>query len=291
MPRKPRYYLPGVPVHIVQRGNNRDPIFFEGNDYSTYLRWLQEAAERYKGEIHAYVLMTNHVHILATPKTQDAISLMMQYVGRHYVPYINYTYGRTGTLWEGRYKGSLVQDEHYLLSCMRYIELNPVRANMVKHPRQYKWSSYQTNAYGKDNLLITPHGSYMDLGRSYAVRQQAYRALFKAHMDEEVINAIRSAWQTGTPLGNDRFREKIERALKTKVGYSKRGRPRKQTNGIIAGKKGLPHLFSLEDAALGMREYMKKTSGAVNSRGDSVGFKGDGFKLGGGKSRSQLNLI
>lgn len=234
MPRKPRYYLPGVPVHIVQRGNNRDPIFFDDSDYSTYLRWLAEGARRYECKIHAYVLMTNHVHLLATPKTQDTISRMMQYVGRHYVPYINHTYGWTGTLWEGRYKGSLIQDEQYLLTCMRYIELNPVRADMVKHPRQYKWTSYPANAYGKDNPLITPHECYMALGRSSPARQQAYRDLFKAPMEEETIHAIRSAWQTGTPLGNDRFREKIERVLKTKVGYSKRGRPRKQTDESLA---------------------------------------------------------
>ena len=228
MPRKPRYYLPGVPVHVVQRGNNREPIFFEDNDYRTYLSWLLEGARKYRCTVHAYVLMTNHVHLLVTPKKEESISRMMQYVGRHYVPYINHTYGRTGTLWEGRYKGSLIQDEQYLLTCMRYIELNPVRAAMVKHPREYKWSSYPANAYGKDNPLVMPHECYRALGRSDGARQEAYRALFKAHLDDHILDAIRSAWQTGTPLGNDRFRAKIERALKIKVGYAKQGRPRKQ---------------------------------------------------------------
>jgi len=239
MPRKPRYYMPGVPVHVVQRGNNREPIFFDDGDYKAYLRWLEEGAGRYHCDIHAYVLMTNHVHLLVSPRNQDSISRMMQYIGRRYVPYINHTYGRTGTLWEGRYKGSLIQDEQYLLTCMRYIELNPVRANMAKHPRQYRWSSYAANAYGKENPLMTPHDCYRRLGRTYQARQQAYRDLFKHHLDDGTLNEIRSAWQTGTPLGNDRFREKVEQVLKTKVGYSRRGRPKKPTEETLVNLKGL----------------------------------------------------
>lgn len=226
MPRKPRFYVPGVAVHVVQRGNNREPIFFEEPDYSAYLGWLKEGAERYQCEVHAYVLMTNHVHILATPKDKTGISQMMQYVGRRYVPYVNHTYGRTGTLWEGRYKGSLVQDEGYLLACMRYIELNPVRAGMVKTAASYRWSSYACNASGRKNELIKPHETYLALGKDEVSRRAAYKALFRHHMGEETMEEIRSAWQTGTPLGNNRFREKIEKTLKLKVGYARRGRPR-----------------------------------------------------------------
>jgi len=225
MPRKIRFYLPGLPVHAVQRGHSREAVFYEDADYRAYLGWLREAAERYHCAIHAYVLMANHVHILAAPRDSQGISRMIQYVGRRYVPYINYHYGSSGTLWEGRYKASLVHDDDYLLTCMRYIELNPVRADMVNHPREYRWSSYRANAEGREDPLITPHRLYLALGRTIAQRKEAYRALFKAHIDEENMKQIRSAWQTGTPLGNDRFKAKVEAKLKTKVGHARRGRP------------------------------------------------------------------
>ena len=225
MPRKIRFYLPGLPVHAVQRGHSREAVFYEDADYRAYLGWLREAAERYHCAIHAYVLMANHVHILAAPQDSQGISRMIQYVGRRYVPYINYHYGSSGTLWEGRYKASLVHDDDYLLTCMRYIELNPVRADMVNHPREYRWSSYRANAEGREDPLITPHRLYLALGRTVAQRKEAYRALFKAHIDEENMKQIRSAWQTGTPLGNDRFKAKVEAKLKTKVGHARRGRP------------------------------------------------------------------
>jgi len=228
MPRKPRFYLPGVPVHIVQRGHSREPVFFEADDYSAYLVWLQEAAQRYGCAIHACVLMTNHIHILATPDSKNSISRMMQYVGRHYVPYINYTYGSSGTIWEGRYKASLIHDEQYLLTCMRYIELNPVRADMVRSPGAYRWSSYRVNALGKDDALIRPHPLYLALGRTKKKRVEAYRALFSAHIDDDLAD-IRASLQTGTPLGNEFFRKKIESKLKCRVGQARRGRPARLT--------------------------------------------------------------
>jgi len=228
MPRKPRFYLPGVTVHAVQRGHSREAVFYEDQDYRAYLHWLKEAAQRYTCAVHAYVLMTNHVHILTTPKDHQGISRLMQYVGRHYVPYINYHYGTSGTLWEGRYKASLVQEADYLLACMRYIERNPVRAKMVRHPREYRWSSYRANAEGKDDELLTLHERYLALGRTTAQRQDAYRELFRAHVDEDEMKKIRAAWQTGTPLGNDYFKEKVEKKLKTKVGQDRRGRPSKR---------------------------------------------------------------
>jgi putative transposase len=216
-----------MPVHIVQRGHSREPVFFEDNDYLAYLRWLKEGAERYKVDIHAYALMTNHIHILATTGDTDGITRMMQYVGRHYVPYINHTYGSSGSIWEGRYKASLIHDEEYLLACMRYIELNPVRADMVRSPAHYRWSSYRCNGQGKEDALITPHALYMALGKTLPTRLAAYKALFKAHLDSGVLDDIRSAWQTGTPLGNDYFRQKVEAKLKCKVGQARRGRPRR----------------------------------------------------------------
>lgn len=157
MPRKPRMYLPGVPYHIIQRGNNRDATFFAEQDYQFYLECLYDAAGKYHVNIHAYVLMTNHVHILMTLLLKESISLVMQSIGRLYVQYINKQYRRTGTLWESRHKSSLVEAEKYLLACSRYIELNPVNANMLKHPLQYKWSSYMCNAHGEVNRLICPH--------------------------------------------------------------------------------------------------------------------------------------
>lgn len=227
MPRKPRFYLPDVPVHIVQRGNNRDAIFFDENDYLAYLGWLKEALKRYDCQLHAYVLMTNHVHLLVTPHVKESISRMMQYVGRKYVPYINHQYNRTGTLWEGRYKSSLIQEEPYLLACMRYIELNPVRADMVKTASDYQWSSYHFNATGQADELLTEHQLYLSQGIDESSRCQAYRRLFMAHMADNITGEIRAAWQTGTPLMNDRFKEQIEKVLNTKVGYAKRGRPKK----------------------------------------------------------------
>jgi putative transposase len=225
LPRKPRFYLPNIPVHIVQRGHSCDPVFFEDSDYAAYLQWVEEAADRYDCAIHAYVLMTNHIHFLVTPHDKLGVSRMMQYIGRRYVPYINHTYGTSGSLWEGRYKASLIHDEPYLLTCMRYIELNPVRATMVKNPSQYRWSSYRYNAQGKDNPRIKPHVLYQALGRTRKARCEAYKALFSAHIDAEDLKDIRSALQTGTPLGNDSFKEKIEKKLKTKVGQDRRGRP------------------------------------------------------------------
>ncbi|MBL4760405.1 MAG: transposase [Mariprofundaceae bacterium] len=227
MPRKPRFYVAGLPVHVVQRGNNRQAIFFDDADYRAYLTWLHDAAQKYGCAIHAYVLMSNHVHILVTPENVDGVSRMMQYVGRRYVPYINHRYQRSGTLWEGRYKSSLIDADGYLLACSRYIEVNPVRASMVKHPRDYIWSSYGCNGEGEADKLIQPHTLYMALGDSEVSRRQAYQGLFQAHVDDKDIADIRASWQTGTPLGNDGFREYIEEVLGKKVGRNKRGRPLK----------------------------------------------------------------
>lgn len=230
LPRKPRFYLPGIPAHVVQRGNNRQAIFFDDSDYVAYLTYLKEGLARYHCVVHAYVLMTNHVHLLMTPYEKDAISHLTQYVGRHYVPYINYTYERSGTLWEGRHKGSLVQDETYFLNCMRYIELNPVRANMVNSPKQYPWSSHMKNAFNVDNDLITAHDSYLCLDENINARVMSYRDLFKQTLSEEMLSEIRACWQTGTPLGNDLFLQQIEAALNVRVGRTRRGRPAKADN-------------------------------------------------------------
>jgi putative transposase len=227
MPRKPRFFLPGVAVHIVQRGHSRNPVFIENSDYQFYLDLMYDASRRHKCAIHAYVLMTNHVHLLATPSEKESISRLMQAVNRQYVPYINYTYGTSGSIWEGRFKASLINDEEYLLTCMRYIELNPVRANMVCLPAEYRWSSYCVNAQGCMNELVTPHSIYLKLGQQREERFTAYKAMFDIYLDKDVIGRIRNSCQTGTPLGNDYFRAMIEQKLRRKVGQARRGRPSK----------------------------------------------------------------
>lgn len=225
MPRKPRFYLPDVPVHIVQRGHNRDAVFFEDEDYQVYLGRLLEASRKYDCAVHAYVLMTNHVHLLLTPADVSGPTRLMQHVGRHYVPFINHKYGKSGSIWEGRYKASLIDSEAYLLSCMRYIELNPVRAQMVAHPAEYRWSSYRSNAEGIADNLISVHPLYDALANSVDGRKQAYRELFTNYLQDKELKQIRDAWQTGTPLGDTRFQEQVERTLGQKVGQARRGRP------------------------------------------------------------------
>jgi putative transposase len=210
MARLPRLYLPGCAQHVIQRGNNREACFYDEADYKAYLSFLKDAATKCQVAIHAFVLMTNHVHLLVTPSDEQGISRMMQAQGRKYVQYFNFTYGRTGTLWEGRYKSTLVDSDSYLLTVYRYIELNPVRANMVMHSAEYPWSSYQGNALGKPIQLLTPHSMYCQLGRTDAERQSAYRALFRGRMTERDLAAIREATNKAWVLGDDRFKEQIE---------------------------------------------------------------------------------
>jgi len=202
--------------------------FFAEQDYQYYLNCLLDASYRYKVSVHAYVLMTNHVHILATPVYKESISLAMQSIGRRYVQYVNKEYLRTGTLWESRHKASLVDAERYLLTCSRYIEMNPVAAGMVKHPADYQWSSYRANALGEANTLIHQHETYHRLGLDIHQRQKAYAGLFEHHINPDDIKLIRDSARCSMPTGDNRFKEQIERALNRKVGYAHRGRPGKR---------------------------------------------------------------
>ena len=201
MARLPRLYLPDVPQHIIQRGINRQACFISDKDFASYAYWLDQSARQYQVAIHAWVFMTNHVHILATPQTEQGVSRMMQATGRHYVRYFNHSYGRTGTLWEGRFKSCLVDVEDYLLACHRYIELNPVRAGMVAVPEDYTWSSYKANGFGKQMRLWTPHRVYLELGVTMRERAVAYRGLFAARVDESLVRQIRKATNRGMILG------------------------------------------------------------------------------------------
>lgn len=210
MARLPRLYLPGCAQHIIQRGNNREACFYDESDYKAYLSFLKDVAVKCEVAVHAFVLMTNHVHMLVTPADEKGVSRLMQAQGRKYVQYINHTYGRTGTLWEGRYKSTVVDAESYLLTVYRYIELNPVRAGMVNHASEYPWSSYRYNALGKEIQLITPHDEYLRLGKTTEDRQKTYRALFRGRMPERELTSIRDATNKAWALGDDRFRQQIE---------------------------------------------------------------------------------
>jgi putative transposase len=227
MARQPRIDLAGVPQHLIQRGNNRQACFYSDEERRRYLQWLDEAAQKYGGSIHAFVLMNNHVHLLATGAEAGALGRMMQSLGRLYVRYFNSKYGRTGTLWEGRYKSCLVDSDRYLLTCYRYIELNPVRAQLVERPGDYRWSSFHGNARGRAVGMLAPHETYLSLGKTAATRASAYRKLFRDAIGDEEIRAIRDHVNQGKALGSEGFISHVEATLQRRVRLVPRGRPRK----------------------------------------------------------------
>jgi putative transposase len=228
MARKPRIDLAGIAQHLIQRGNNRQACFFTDDDRRHYLKWLGQAAEKYGGSLHAYVLMTNHAHLLATGAEAGALGRMMQSLGRRYVRYVNSRYQRTGTLWEGRFRSSLIESDQYLLTCYRYIELNPVRSNIVAKPGEYRWSSFDHNAGGKTDDLITPHPTYLSLGKTEAARLLVYRQLFRDAIDSQDIKRIRDHVNQGKVLGSEAFRNRVEATLNCRARLSTPGRPRRK---------------------------------------------------------------
>jgi putative transposase len=223
MARLTRICLPGMPQHIIQRGNNRQVCFGSEEDFSNYAYLLSKYSDEFEVSIHAWVFMTNHVHLLATPKRANGISSMMQALGRRYVRYFNYSYQRTGTLWEGRFKSCVVDAESYLLTCMRYIELNPVRANMVSSPDEYRWSSYHANGLCKQIELCIPHEVYTRLGKTKSARASSYRELFERHLDKDELAQVREAISQGMALGSDRFKQEIEQLSGRRVTTLRRG--------------------------------------------------------------------
>lgn len=225
MARKPRFTLPGYPQHIIQRGLDRQACFYALDDYRLYLELLNEASEKYACHLHAYVLMTNHVHLLVTPQQPHGISFMMQRLGQRYVRAINRAYRRTGTLWDGRYKAGLVESGRYLLACMRYIELNPVRANMVSHPAEYAWSSYRHNGQGCQDRLITPHPLYLQLAKELQNRCKTYRKLFSTCIEPAVLEKIRGTLNQELVLGSSGFRKQVEHMLGRQAESKPKGRP------------------------------------------------------------------
>ena len=203
MARRERMYLSGYVYHVVQRGNNRQPVFFNPSDYIRYQDYLQDALLRYAVICHAFVQMTNHVHMLLSPSSPEGISRVMSLLGNRYVQFFNHRYERSGTLWEGRHRSCAIANDRYFWATQRYIELNPVRAKMVEHPEGYYWSSYGCNALELKSELVTPHGLYQDLSRTDEGRCRAYRTLFLENTYEAEFDAIRRATRSGTTLGGE----------------------------------------------------------------------------------------
>lgn len=223
MPRKRRICPPGLPVHVIQRGNNRQACFADESDLKAYAHWLREGSEKYGVAIHAWAFMTNHVHLLVTPGSADSVSRCIQCLGRHYVRYFNRRHGRSGTLFEGRFKSSIVQSRDYFLHCQRYIELNPVRAGMVSDPADYAWSSYRAHAFGQPAEMWCPHAEYLGLAETPAGRMNVYRRFFEAELSRAVVSEIRHAIETGLALGDGRFKAQIELLTGQPQGHRKPG--------------------------------------------------------------------
>lgn len=229
MPRLPRFFAPGAPLHVIQRGNDRQAIYRDLDDRRAFMELLQRAIARNGIRLHAYVLMTNHVHLLLTPSDRDGVGRTMQSVGRVYVQRFNTRHRRTGTLWEGRYKAAVVDGERYLLTCMRYIELNPVRARIVATPGDYVWSSFQANACGMPSTFIERHAVYQALGSTAVERQCAYRELFRHAIPEADLCVIRDSTQNAWAMGDEAFRAKID-ATGRRAARLPMGRPRRRSD-------------------------------------------------------------
>ncbi len=229
MPRRARTGLAGFPLHVFQRGNNRGDCFFSDTDRRAYLRWLKDYSDRFGVAIHAWVLMTNHVHLLLTPAVPADASRLMQALGRRYVGHVNHDHNRTGTLWEGRFRACPVHAESYFLNCMRYIELNPVRCGMVDDPGDYPWSSYRANALGVKDPLLTAHSVYEGLGATETVRQIAYRALCGSPPSASTLAEIRTSTSAGYLLSSPTFRNQLEVSCGSPLGPARRGRPKKHS--------------------------------------------------------------
>jgi REP-associated tyrosine transposase len=225
MARLGRYFLPNQPLHVIQRGNNRQAFFFGEEDYAHYRDWLAAAAARYGCAVHGYVLMTNHVHLLVTPHATDSLPRTMKALGRRFVRHVNTRYRRTGTLWEGRYRAAPIDCEAYFLACCRYIELNPVRARMVRHPRDYRWSSYRAHAQGAADPLLAGHELYDRIGVTEAERQKGYRTLFRTALEDGFLDDLLAATNGGWALGDARFKRQIAEALGRRVVPLPKGRP------------------------------------------------------------------
>jgi putative transposase len=233
MARLPRIDVPGIPQHLIARGNNRSDLFRDDADRCIYLQFMQEALEKCACEVHAYVLMTNHVHIVATGHLPGELSDFMQRIGRRFARLVNIRWHRTGTLFEGRFWSSLIDSNAYLLKCMRYVELNPVRAGMVRHPREFGWSSYRENAGGTPSGLLKPHSLYQALGATAQERAETYRGLVALGVTDEDLSRIRQSAAKCRALGSEEFCKTIAEMLGRPAAPLPRGRPKKGTGSKI----------------------------------------------------------
>ncbi|MEY4341397.1 MAG: hypothetical protein RL541_901 [Pseudomonadota bacterium] len=225
MARLPRLTVTGYPQHVILRGNNRQDIFRNAADYQRMLDLMEQHSREQGVEIHAYVLMTNHLHLLLTPQKDQALPKMMQAVGRSYVQTFNKVQGRTGTLWEGRYRSTLIQTERYLLACMAYIDLNPVRAQMVAQPDDYIWSSYSHYVGRRNDRLITPHALYWGLGNTPFAREAAYAEMVHAGIQADQQRALTDATLSGWALGDAQFIAGLKLQTPRRLSKDKAGRP------------------------------------------------------------------
>jgi len=243
MARQPRLILPGVAVHVIQRGNNRGSCFKQDNDYLMYLASLRQLSVKFQCDVHAYCLMTNHVHLLLSPNLADGCTALMKALGQRYVQYFNARHGRTGTLWEGRFRSCLTESAGYVLACYRYIELNPVRANMVAHPSAYPWSSYAVNAGIRADPLLIPHTEFLALSADAAECHRLYRRLVDDGIEPSLLQAIRDASNGGYPLASEVFKSGLASSSRRLV----RGRAGRRKSGSDPDSSQLgsdPDLFS-----------------------------------------------
>lgn len=231
MARLPRLFIPAQPQHVILRGNNKQPIFEDDDDRRMFLDRLREAARQHGLAIHAYCLMPNHLHLLATPANGRSLSVALQALGRYYVLYFNRRHGRSGTLWEGRYRATVIEAERYLLVCTRYIELNPVRAGLAERPESYAWSSCAHHVGLAVDALVTDHPLYWALGNTPFERQRAYQDSFAQPLPEADIKAIRDATQKGWLLGSDAYTARMAARANRRITPLTRGRPRRDAAG------------------------------------------------------------
>lgn len=236
MARLPRLVIPGQMHCILQRGNDRQQVFRDDADYQAFHRWLREAANRFRVAVHAYAFLPNQVCILATPSDAGGLGQMMQWLGRYYVPYFNQRYGRTGTLWEGRYRAAVVDAHAYFLACSVYIELSPVRAGLANAPDAYVWSSYLHHIGLKPDPLITAHSLYWALGNTPFERELTYRDRVVAGLSSQELTNIGEALQKGKALARDNFVRELERQSGQRLSPAKRGRPRKPVLAVQANE-------------------------------------------------------
>ena len=238
MPRRTRIRIPGLPLHITQRGNNKADCFWTDADRRVYLSLLRDMAPKFGCEVHAYVLMTNHVHLLITPDDADGASQVMKNLGQQYVQYVNRGRSRTGSLWDGRFKASIVDTDQYLLRCHRYVEMNPVRAGMVTRPGDYLWSSHRANAWGVPSDIVSPHPRLVSLGATENDRRREYCRLFETELNAEELEEIRAATEGGFALGSDDFLEWLDektgrRPSRTRARARSCGAPSSKADQVV----------------------------------------------------------